>query len=714
MKIAILILIFLPAVSVAQILSGTITDESGSSLPGCNVYLENTFFGATTNTEGHFEFEAPGIPAGKLMVEFIGYEDYVLELDLNVDHRNLVITLHEEFNTLNAVTVSAGQYGTGEGEKAVVLNSLDVVTTAGSLGDINAAMQTLPGTASNGESGRLYVHGGSSSETGTYIDGILVHEPYTSSTPNMAVRGRFNPFMFSGTSFSTGGYSAEYGQALSSVLVLNTRDIPEESSLNISLMTIGADLAGTERWENGALTFGANYTNLKPYMLIIPQNYEWDHEPEAYGAELSFRQKTKGKGLFKIYASADNTRMSQYQPLFGSDELQKVDLENRNRFVNANWKGMLNGKWILKTGGSFTMNTNAYGLEHSDLSENLNGAHLKALAIHEFRPTSHLKTGTEYFYREYSQRYGLKESTGDSTIGFSDHKLSAFSEFEHYFSNKLAFVAGLRLERGSYLNLLTLSPRLSMAYEIRPDQQLSMAWGIYHQDPENQWMMTSSSLTGEKAQHLILGYNAEFLERTLRVETYYKRYSDLITLGSVEGLSNKGTGYARGIDVYFRDRKTIKNGDYWVSYTFTDSKRKYLHYPVEARPAFTNAHTVSVVYKHWIPRWRSQVGATMRYGSPRPHNNPNSEEFMDEHLKPYRTLDLNWSFLYRENVIFHFAVSNVPGFKNSFGYTYSPQPDQNGIYARNEILPAADRFFFIGCFITLSPSGSQNQLEKIQ
>ena len=131
--------------------------------------------------------------------------------------------------------------------RTAVLNSLDVVTTAGALGDVTGALQTLPGTSTNGESGRLFVHGGSADETGTYIDGILVHQPYTSSAPNMAVRGRFNPFMFSGTAFSTGGYSAEYGQAMSSVLVLNTNELQELSiSGNIISLSDGNSISLTD------------------------------------------------------------------------------------------------------------------------------------------------------------------------------------------------------------------------------------------------------------------------------------------------------------------------------------------------------------------------------------------------------------------------------------------------------------------------------------
>ena len=80
--------------------------------------------------------------------------------------------------------------------------------------DIIAALQTLPGTQTVGESGRLFVRGGESDETQTFVDGIRVAQPYGATTQNIPTRGRFSPFLFSGISFSTGGYSAEYSEAL--------------------------------------------------------------------------------------------------------------------------------------------------------------------------------------------------------------------------------------------------------------------------------------------------------------------------------------------------------------------------------------------------------------------------------------------------------------------------------------------------------------------
>lgn len=77
------------------------------------------------------------------------------------------------------------------------------------MGDIYGALHTLPGNSFVGEDGGIFIRGGEGNEARTFIEGLLVHKPYTSRMPDLPARGRFSPVLFSGTMFSTGGFSAE-------------------------------------------------------------------------------------------------------------------------------------------------------------------------------------------------------------------------------------------------------------------------------------------------------------------------------------------------------------------------------------------------------------------------------------------------------------------------------------------------------------------------
>ncbi|MCH4565681.1 Plug domain-containing protein, partial [Halomonas sp. EGI 63088] len=170
---------------------------------------------------------------------------------------------------LTGVVLSAGTFEAGDNSKVSVLKPLDVVTTASALGDFVGALQTLPGTSTVAEDGRLFVRGGEAEETQIFIDGIRVFTPFTPTPNNVPTRGRYSPFLFKGITFSTGGYSAEYGQALSSVLLLNSVDQPDQEKTDISIMTLGGGVGNTQMWGENSLSINASYINLGPYFSLF-------------------------------------------------------------------------------------------------------------------------------------------------------------------------------------------------------------------------------------------------------------------------------------------------------------------------------------------------------------------------------------------------------------------------------------------------------------
>jgi vitamin B12 transporter len=190
--------------------------------------------------------------------------------------------LREEISELKAVTVTAGSFEAGDKKRAAtVLSSLDVVTTGGANADISAVVKTLPGAQQVGEQEGLFVRGGAGYETKQFIDGTLVNNPYFSSVPDLAQRGRFSPFLFKGTVFSTGGYSALYGQALSSALILESIDIPErsEAQLSVSPIFLGAALQKIAKDKQSSWGVRYDHTNLAAYFAIVKQKPDYFQVP---------------------------------------------------------------------------------------------------------------------------------------------------------------------------------------------------------------------------------------------------------------------------------------------------------------------------------------------------------------------------------------------------------------------------------------------------
>ncbi|MDO9254777.1 MAG: TonB-dependent receptor [Bacteroidales bacterium] len=698
-------------------ITGKVSGTDGS-LPGASVYLEGTYDGASTNANGEFSFRTSKTGAVFLIASFVGFEPFSRELNLTGSPVNLEIALKEAFNVLNAVTITAGTFEAGDKKRANILTPLDMVTTAGAVGDVYGALQSLPGTTTNGESGKLFVKGGDSEESQTYIDGSLVYAPYSSSAPNMSVRGRFNPFMFKGTIFSTGGYSAEYGQALSSVLLLNTNDMPTEEQLDISVMSVGLELAGTKLWKTGAATATLSYNDLGPYLLLIPQNYKWVKYPSNTEGAFSLRQKTGKTGMLKIYSSYTNSKYTiNQEDLNHEGESYDYALGNDNYFLNASWKSSLGQKWNTAAAASFTNNKDDIAYDTISINKLLRGAHLKNVFTHFYNDKVTIRLGAEFFTKTYSHNYSI--SNNSIAKSFTNNTSSAFAETEIYVSSKLVTRVGTRFEYSDYLNKANLVPRISAAYKVSKYGQISAAYGWFYQDPTDNYLLYTNTIGYERADHYTLSYQTSKNDRTFRAEVYYKDYQSLAKITNEAfylptSYTNSGYGYAKGVDIFWRDKKTIKNGDYWISYSYIDTKRDYRNYPSEVVPGFASKHNFAAVYKHWFGGLRSYASANFKYSSPRVYNNPNSDVFNGEHTKAYRSVDASWSFLLRQNIILYAAVTNIFGFKQGYGNSYASIPDSQGVYRSAPITAGADRFIIVACFITLSRKGEANQIDKVE
>jgi hypothetical protein len=697
-------------------ISGTIKDKK-EFLIGANVFIEGTYDGGTSDINGHFSINTSLKDTQVLSITSIGYESYKQIIVINASQLNVDITLKESFNPINAVTITAGAFEASDKKKAVALNSIDQVTVAGAQGDVTGALQTLPGTTTVGESGKLFVRGGHADESTTYIDGTKVFKPYNSSVPNLTTRGKFNPFMFSGTVFSTGGYSAEYGQALSSVLLLETNSLQAKDQIDFSIMSIGADIAGTKKWKNGAITANVGYTDLKPHMFLFEQKDNWVSPPKAIAGSVNLRQKTGDYGLFKFYSSYDNSFLNVAQKNINNPlQDNNYALNNNSFYANTSWKTPLTDKMTAKFMGSFTFDKDKILINGNRVYKTLRGNHLKAKFSNRFGKKIKLNYGIEYFNKNYSLEY---ISSMDSIFQNFDNNTFAFhAEGEFYTSNKFVFSAGLRTEYASHLNKFNIAPRLSMAYKFSKTAQISFAYGMFYQNPIDDYMLYSQDLKQERADHYMLNFQFDKNKRSLRAELYYKDYHNLTKLITPafylpESYNNNGKGYAYGLDLFYRDKKTIKNGDYWVSYSYSRGERDYREFPEMATPSYASTHNLSVVYKHWIPKAKSFISTTFQYSSPRVYTDPNIAGFNNQKLNSYRNLSVSWTFLYRQNIIFYTSLTNVFGFKNEYGYEFKDQTNTEGVYEKQAITPGADRFFFIGCFVTLSKDKKVNQVDKV-
>ncbi|MBF4472460.1 TonB-dependent receptor [Flavobacterium sp. HJJ] len=698
-------------------ISGKITNQKGKPVAGANIYIDGTYDGATSSETGEFSFETTSTGNQFLIVSFLIYDTYKQEIDV-ANFKNQIIELSENVNALDAVVITAGTLESGNKARVSVLKPLDIVTTAGAAGNIVAALQTLPGTQTVGEDGRLFVRGGEASETQTFVDGIRVAQPYGASTNNLPTRGRFSPFLFSGIAFSTGGYSAEYGEALSSVLLLNTQDEPDQNKTDISLMTVGLGIGNTQKWKKSSLSVNTAYINLAPYQAVIPQNVDWNSPYQSLSGETVYRYHFVN-GIFKLYAAFDSSKFDLNQENINFEEKIRTNLNNNNFYLNASYSGTIGTGWNLTSGISYGYNNNKVKYNTNDVDSDENAAQLKLKLRKHFSNYFNLSFGADYFITKFNEDFDNNNDIKVSN-GYDSNIAAFYAEGDILFSKYLALKVGLRLSNNNLLNETNLAPRASVAYKVSKNSQFSFAYGDFTQTPVADYIKYSKyhQFESEKASHYILNYQFTKPGQTFRAEVYYKDYSNLVKYDTKDIqynslFSNNGSGYAKGLDLFWRDSNLYKNLEYWISYSYIDSERDYKNFPAMATPSFIADHSLSIVTKYFITDWKSQIGFTNSFSTGRPYNNPNETKFMNGKTKSYNSLSFNWAYLLTTQKILYFSVSNVLGSQNVYGYDYAKLPDANGVYNRQAVTPTADRFFFVGFFWTISQNKNDNQLKNL-
>ena len=698
-------------------ISGKITNQKAVPVAGANIYIDGTYDGATSDNKGNFSFTTTTTGNQSLMVTALTFEPLKMTIDV-ADFKEKVVKIKESVNTLDAVVITAGNLEAGDKARVSVLKPLDIVTTAGSAGNIIAALQTLPGTQNVGEDGRLFVRGGEADETQTFVDGMRVAQPYGATAQNLPTRGRFSPFLFSGISFSTGGYSAEYGEALSSVLLLNTQDDPDQNKTDISFMTVGLGVGNTQKWKKSSLSVNTAYINLEPYQAAIPQNVQWNKPYQSLSGEMVYRYHLE-RGIFKLYAAFDAAQFDISQDDINYTDKVRTDLKNDNFYLNSSYKGSFGTNWQITTGLSYGYSQNKIGIIQDNLKNQENAANFKLKLKKSISDRVKLSFGADYFITNFNEDY-TPYLTLTQTDGYSNHVAAIYTEADVFFSKNLAAKVGVRAANNSLLNENAVSPRVSFAYKIAKHGQFSLAYGDFTQTPNAQYIKFSNfhQFESEKAAHYIFNFQYAKDGRTFRAETYYKKYNNLVEYDTQlpqynSVYNNNGFGYAKGLDLFWRDSKLIKNLEYWVSYSYIDTKRQYKNFPTEVTPSFVANHSLSLVTKYWIEGWKSQIGFTNSFSSGRPYNNPNEIQFMNGKTKSYNNLSFNWAYLLTTQKILYFSVSNVFGTKNVYGYQYADLPDGNGMYQRREIVPTADRFLFLGFFWSISDDKKSNQLKDL-
>lgn len=725
-------------------ISGKVTDTKNKPLIGASISLKDTYDGSTTDSLGNFQFETAETGSKILEVTLVGYSSY--EKNISIDGvRVFSIQLKELITELNAVTITAGAFEASDKKKGAVLTPIDIVTTASAEGDITGALKSLPGTQQVGESGGLFVRGGSAVESKIYIDGNLVNNFFYSNLPGMASRGRFNPFLFKGTIFSTGGYSALYGQALSSALILESNDLPERTEASLGISVIGLNAGIQKLAKDKKSSWGTSYAfaHLGPAFALFKQKQDYFKTPVFNEGDANFRIKTK-KGMIKYFAYWSQSKLGFSTADIDSAVLKTAfSLGNFNTYQNLNWKETLDGGWKIQAGLSLgtdqqdinnelqnaagqkqvIINPAGYAFKNYAVKTKNLDAQARMVVEKRLKGLNILRIGSDYFYNTDKTAY--TSYNGAATEGKIAEKLFAgFAEADLYLSKDLALKLGTRSEHSALAAKWNIAPRVSLAYKFKNKSQASLAYGVFYQNAETALQPAKPGIGFAKASHYILQYQKMANMRTLRTEVFYKHYEKLYKTSFIQpgAVNASGSGYAKGFEVFWRDKKTIKNMDYWISYSFLDTKRNYLNFPLSMEPNFAAKHSASFIVKKFSLPWKTGFNMSYNFASGRPYYQirydplQNKERITDAgRTIPYHNVSFGLNYLpkigkkdAKSFIVYVLSVSNAFGIRQVFTYNYGSVNPAN----KEAVGPTSKRFVFIACFISFGTDRTDDAINN--
>lgn len=681
MKYLLLLISLFPIFLFAQTsIEGTVLNQSGKPVPLATIFVKGTTDGAQSNEKGVYKLTTSTTGKQTLVIRGDELEEQTIEVNLNGTPLVQNIKVRQS-RAIEEVVISAGSMSASNDRAVAILDPLDIVTTAGGQGDIAGAIQTLPGVQRNGgDQTGLMVRGGDVSETSFIIDGLVAQNAFGSSVPGVAQRTRFNPFQFKGTAFSTGGYTARYGQALSSVLDLSTLDLPDQTNINIGANFAGLSLGGTKLMENSAVEFTGYYTNLSPFLLLAKSNVKFFEAPQGFGVSGRYVAKTSTRGMFKttFNQTYNSSALGISNPAVAGSTM-RFGLKNQNTYVNTTFKNFITDKWLYYVG--FSLSNNDDDISWDTLITTRSDKRVQGRAELVYAQSNRFKLliGTELQHFQYSQVFDTLRGS------FSELLSAGYVEADIIPFRNFAIKPGVRAEYSKLLGKGNISPRLAMAIKMSKVSQISLASGYFYQLVSANYLMQGYRPNFQEALHLMANYQIIAKNRIFRLEGYYKSYAQLVKEHGVAYtpnsfrfnygmVDNGGSGYAQGIDVFWRDKKSIKNFDYWISYSYIDTKRLYQNYLDKVTPDYVSNHNLNVVMKYFSTKLQTSFSATYSYASGRPYYNPTNSRFLGDRSPDYHNLAFTAAYLTtikKMFTVFYISLDNITNQHNVLGYRYN-------------------------------------------
>ena len=591
---------------------GFVSDKNtGEAIMFCNVTIDGTSQGSQTDLNGMYTLSKIPVGKHKIVVTFIGYKKLTQDISLN---KGQILTLKFELESstvnIGEVEISAERQEMKTDVKAASIKitneDLNLVPTIGGEADLAQYMQIIPGVIFTGDQGgQLYIRGGSPVQNKVLLDGMTIYSPFHS----IGLFSVFDADIIKTTDVYTGGFSAEYGGRVSSIMDIKTKDGNKKRLQGkLSSNTFGSKLlvegplkkgGGTTFLFSGKTSY-LDKTSEVLYNFSMPYSYT-----DLYG-KITFNTNNGSKANVYGFNFQDQVN---YQ---GISDLQwsSNGLGSEFILIPGNSPVLIEGNFAYSK-YYISLDENASPLRESSISGGSMGFDFTS-----FQPKGKIKYGFDVY--GFETKYKTYNSA-NAKIELNENN-SEFSAYVNYQYNADRFI----LEPGFRLQKYTLGtspePRLGIKYLASDVLRLKLATGLYSQNiistvsdrdvvnlfygfissPEN--LPTDEDGNEyknqiQKARHIILGAEYDInLKMDFQIEGYIKDFNQItnINRSMTSNYDNEfivERGLARGVDFLLKYK--TKRLYLWSVYSLGFIKR--YEGENEYFPHFDRRHNINLV-----------------------------------------------------------------------------------------------------------------------
>ncbi len=626
-------------------ISGFVKDTSnGETLIGAAVSVKGTKKGAYTNRNGFYSIT--GIEPGEytVVVSMIGYKANEKKYKFKKgDQIRETFNLSSKDVKTEEITVTADK----ELEKRqITVSKINVPVDQikdiriGGESDVFRSLQKLPGVLSASQvSSGLYIRGGSPDQNLILLDGSTVYN----AQHLFGFISTFNTEAVKDVELIKGGYPAEYGNRLSSVLNITQKDGNREKyEGTASLGMLSSKLTFEGPVGNGSFMLAGrrNYFDLITGLL---NNDPANPLPSIWFYDLNGKISQDIGQNDKVYLSG----FLSYDDFGFSGSGLDMSMYNLNKVGSLKWQHVFGDdlfSYLVFTTSNYTtgydqkLSRFLIKVENKITDYNLKGSF-------EWFTSDVLTSKFGFEVTKYDFQY-QQNFTGDGSnaeegttgggimnIKPEDWTYSTYGQMNYRFLDDISLQAGLRLNYWDLSGILSLDPRLALRYQVDDNFAVKASWGIFHQYLRlasvegfsffDTWLPTDSTVNASTASHYILSLETSpYPGWDVSLDFYYKDLKNISELNQNNIMGNtvadvffSGDGKAYGAELFIQKKFGRLTGWFGYSLGWVDAQFDEINGGNTFRPKYDRRHSINLIAQYDLnKRWSFGMSFTFQSG----------------------------------------------------------------------------------------------------